>query len=201
MSLVDPNLIGVGARIPARSAMNRVGPGETQPGNAARRFNPTKYRTPEQLLGRRGVACGHVWGLVEGEEKHRPLFTYTNNMNTHGFQANVVITGATACATAAAFKAPHRHRLLAPPRHKRHRYSQFFSDALADGFRYQLSGTNFVESYAKLKGFSKQFPLHPFFFSPARIRPRAHFFGHRDGSTKTAPQRSSRETVPLWGGP
>eukprot|EP00913_Durusdinium_trenchii_P020764 g19504.t1 len=126
-------------------------------GNAARRFNPTKYRTPEQLLGRRGVACGHVWGLVEGEEKHRPLFTYTNNMNTHGFQANVVITGATACATAAAFKAPHRHRLLAPPRHKRHRYSQFFSDALADGFRYQLSGTNFVESYAKLKGNMHQY--------------------------------------------
>ena len=32
------------------------------------------------------------------------------------------------------------------------RYSGFFSDAEAGDFRYQLSGTNFVESYAQLKG-------------------------------------------------
>lgn len=32
------------------------------------------------------------------------------------------------------------------------RYSQFFSDALTSGSRYQLSGTNFVESYESLKG-------------------------------------------------
>ena len=53
-------------------------------GNTARRFNPTKYRTPEQ-------------------------------------------------------------------------YSQFFSDASIDGMRFQLCGTNFVESYAQLKGNMHQF--------------------------------------------
>ncbi|CAJ1415110.1 unnamed protein product, partial [Effrenium voratum] len=63
-------------------------------GNAARRFNPTKYRTPEQ-------------------------------------------------------------------------YSQLFSDALlSDGSRYQLCGTNFLESYAKLKG-----NLHQYWFRWQRVDP------------------------------
>lgn len=62
-------------------------------GNAARRFNPTKYRTPEQ-------------------------------------------------------------------------YSGFFSDAEAGDFRYQLSGTNFVESYAQLKG-----NMHQYWFRWQKVSP------------------------------